>query len=1203
VTNSETKRACIVTGMHRSGTSALANLIYFSGAFLGNTLMSAKDENPKGFWENQTVVDLNDRMLHSIGLRWDLPGIGHAETVQAYLLETFWQEALAVIEAEFNDAQYIALKDPRFVTLLSFWTVILEHQGYDVSVLVIFRHPEEVANSLKARNGFRTVHSDMLWAQSLRAIVASESPNVLMVDYDTLYTDPNLLVKALAKELSLDTAALETAVLDHRKEFFDASLRHFNATGSIGNETGVASFHQTLKLINSGCFEILPYRSELLAALDESCPEVEALDCSLWIYLVAIASSGGRVVIPPSQLSGLDSTNLLLRNAFELNVETQNQIEITREKNESLRAKVEDYEGVIETLKLASDNQGIHFTQAVSELEKQKLKTAEFRKQSELTFKEIQFHKIEPDLLESEKQDVFNELTATKKILHDEQKARVWLEEKWNELTDENEELSKRFNTIHRKALGVFNQLITIVDLVTNTSRWRLGNALVSFVNKLRFKDEAFEQLVVAKDLLLRVNKEFNELDGIAVTARRGAKLSLGTIAEIKEQAAKGALQELEELIFASTRMDFTSNDKPELTVILVTFNRAELTLKCLKSLQQSTNVDFEIILVDNNSQDATQDLLGQINGVRIIRNDENVGFLKACNQALAFVRAPTVLFLNNDSEVRTDALDNALKALYSSDNIGAVGAKITQLDGSLQEAGSIVWSDASCLGYGRGESPDDFPYTFQRDVDFCSGAFLMTRTKLLESVKGFDELYEPAYYEEVDYCMTLNKLGYRVVYQPNVEISHYEFGSSEGNSYSSDLMVRNRGRFFKKHRERLKYHQAPNLDNILLARSSESLSKLKVLYIDDRVPHNYFGSGFPRSNFIVNALSEIGYLVTMYPLNFPFEETSQSLYSDINEGIEIVTGMGREKFQEFWDSRLNYYDVIWVSRPHNFEFLAPMINQKKRSHTVIYDAEAIFADREESKKKIGLNCASKKSHQQLLKEELGLVEGVDGLVAVSARDASIFSGEVSAFTQVVAFGHGVTAQDTPIDLSARKGLLFVGNLDRDGSPNVDSLLWFHEAVWPLLKRKFPLLTLEVVGSNMAPSLQGIVDENINFHGRVIDVMPYYTAARAFIAPTRFSAGIPLKLQEAAAFGLPSVATDILVDQIRWEHGVELLSAQVNSAGDFTKQCEDLLNDNELWLAVRANAKARVTRECSTQAMKGTLKSFVETFSRSEVRN
>ena len=141
-------------------------------------------------------------------------------------------------------------------------------------------------------------------------------------------------------------------------------------------------------------------------------------------------------------------------------------------------------------------------------------------------------------------------------------------------------------------------------------------------------------------------------------------------------------------------------------------------------------------------------------------------------NQAAREAHGKYLLVLNNDAQLQPGALRSALTTIGSSPDIGAVGGRIILLDGTLQEAGSIIWRDGSCLGYGRGDDPFAPTYMFRRDVDYCSGAFLLTPRALWNQMGGFDEKYKPAYYEETDYCMRLWERGLRVVFDPDVPLN-----------------------------------------------------------------------------------------------------------------------------------------------------------------------------------------------------------------------------------------------------------------------------------------------------------------------------------------------------------------------------------------------------------------------------------------------
>ena len=131
--------------------------------------------------------------------------------------------------------------------------------------------------------------------------------------------------------------------------------------------------------------------------------------------------------------------------------------------------------------------------------------------------------------------------------------------------------------------------------------------------------------------------------------------------------------------------------------------------------------------------------------------------------------------FLNNDTVVRGGWLEHLVITAEGDPKIGAVGAKLLYPDGRLQEAGNILWRDATGWNVGHAENPEDPRYNFLRDADYVSGAALLVRRELFERLGGFSEAYRPAYYEDADLCFGVRSLGYRVVYQPRAEVVHYE--------------------------------------------------------------------------------------------------------------------------------------------------------------------------------------------------------------------------------------------------------------------------------------------------------------------------------------------------------------------------------------------------------------------------------------------
>ena len=173
---------------------------------------------------------------------------------------------------------------------------------------------------------------------------------------------------------------------------------------------------------------------------------------------------------------------------------------------------------------------------------------------------------------------------------------------------------------------------------------------------------------------------------------------------EIKQAHSALFRLSLESFLTSGQFVHLPNYAAPDVSIIIVLFNRSELTLACLRSIHETCHGRVEVILVDNGSSDETSRLLSQVTGAKIVRNPENRHFLFAANQAAKLARGRHILLLNNDAQLLPGTLDAALETMRSAPDIGAVGARIVKMDGTLQEAGSIIWRDGSCLGYGRGE-------------------------------------------------------------------------------------------------------------------------------------------------------------------------------------------------------------------------------------------------------------------------------------------------------------------------------------------------------------------------------------------------------------------------------------------------------------------------------------------------------------------
>jgi GT2 family glycosyltransferase len=658
-----------------------------------------------------------------------------------------------------------------------------------------------------------------------------------------------------------------------------------------------------------------------------------------------------------------------------------------------------------------------------------------------------------------------------------------------------------------------------------------------------------------------------------------------------KKMLASMSRISLESFLLSSSTIEFQTHEKPVTSIILVLFNRAELTLQCLYSILKSRCDPYEVVIVDNASTDATRDLLKRVKGVRIVENETNLHYLLACNQAAKLARGEFLLLLNNDAQLQGDSISAALKTIKSSDDIGAVGGRIILPDGTLQEAGSIIWQDGSCLGYGRGESPFAPEFMFRRDVDYCSAVFLLTRRAQFLAQGGFDEAFAPAYYEETDYCVRLWKQGKRVVYEPGVSVLHYEFASSVSNQTAIKLQSEHRKIFTAKHREWLGKQPAFSERNLLEARTHRRGAK-RILYLDDRVPHVQLGSGFPRSNRILKALVEMGAQVSCYSLNFPKEEW-QNVYVDIPGEVEVILERGRAGLESFLMERAGWYDVIYVSRPHNLATLQSLLDRNPQlsgNARLVYDAEALFSLRKIESLRLQGRTVSAQTQKRLIEEEVQLARGCHAIISVSERERLEFVG--GGYRNAYVLGHTLVATPTPNSFDSRKDILFIGAINDLDSPNADSVIWFSKKILPLIRKNLGEGVKFLVAGKITSGIRAQLETaSVHVLGQIEDLTGLYNTAKLFIAPTRFSAGIPHKVHEAAAHGLPTVATTLIGTQLGWNHEAELLLADDEKG--FAAECVRLYQDSQLWQRLRQNALERVETECCPHAFTERLKTII----------
>ena len=226
-----------------------------------------------------------------------------------------------------------------------------------------------------------------------------------------------------------------------------------------------------------------------------------------------------------------------------------------------------------------------------------------------------------------------------------------------------------------------------------------------------------------------------------------------------------------------------------------------------------------------------------------------------------------------------------------------------------------------------------------------------------------------------------------------------------------------------------------------------------------------------------------------------------------------------------------------------------------------------------------------------MLEEEIALARIADIVISVSESERKEFEKHGIKNVQVV--GHSVAPALTSQTFRQREGFLFVGAIHEEMSPNADSIIWFLEQIFPIIRAKLGhSIPLTIAGVNTSDRVRQLAAAPVRVTGQVPDLTPLYDSARVFIAPTRYSAGIPQKVHDAAARGVPIVATPLLASQLGWTDGSSLQIA--GDAETFAEKSIQLYTDEALWHRLREAAAERIRTECSPALFDERLRSVMQ---------
>ena len=631
-----------------------------------------------------------------------------------------------------------------------------------------------------------------------------------------------------------------------------------------------------------------------------------------------------------------------------------------------------------------------------------------------------------------------------------------------------------------------------------------------------------------------------------------------------------------------TARIELPQSEHPEASIVIPLYAHAELTRAALESIRDNTrHVRYEVILVDDAADPATKSLLGKVRGARLIINETNIGYLRSVKRGADAARGRWLVLCNNDIEVRPGWLATLLECAESSSDVGIVTPKYLYPDGSLAEAGGIIWRDGTGANYGRGEQPTCSRYEFRRETDYGSAAALMVQADFWREVGGFDERFLPMYYEDTDLCFQARERGLRVMFEPRAHVIHVEGATAgvdldAGHKRHQEL---NRPKFVEKWSERLEAEHLPPDPETVWAAANRHCDA-RVLIVDHRVPMWDRDSGSLRMKGIIETLVELGCHVIFLPDNSmpvqPYTRELQRIGVEVLYGVDVGTELAAIGPS---------LDLVILSRPQQAARWLDPVRECAPSARVLYDTVDLHWLREarraatHSRDAPGEVVLSRQA-AGMRELELALIRATDATIVVTESERAQVEADVpQAVVHVLPNVHEPRAH-VP-SAQERQGLLFVGGFEHP--PNIEAALALVQQVMPLVWRECGDVPVTIVGPSAPPQVKALGSSLVDVKGWVQDLDPLLDSSSALVAPLSYGAGLKGKVTQALAAGLPVVTTPIGAEGLDAVDGEQLLIG--GTASELAERVVRVLREPDLWRRLSRSGQQLVAERCSPAVM------------------
>jgi len=1253
-----------VLGMHRSGTSAIANLIASLGFDAGDNLMPADDYNPKGYWEDNDVYRLNNDILSAISLNWDDTEKFQFRKVSVfldYLTETFSERALAIVHKKLQKSAKIIIKDPRFSILMPFWITILNQIEAEKYYILVHRNPISVSKSLSKRNKFSKEHSLQLWYYYNGCALLDLMDKLHVVSFEGLENniDEEFLKLKEYLNISDQTTSNNNGIIDigliHNRNnnlninncdnfppqiiylynyFSSLSLTsHFSIDETVVNR--IFDFEPANKQLDQKEYittlffedtrrgsrvgkKSLVHHNGKQKMYFEFKQGIIANDFNLFIcdqpcviYLksfkifttndcLLVKSFEGNYLFKHNNVFIFDSNSPYLKISLpieepiqtieiDLFIETEKNIilgfvnsvykfyaENESRKNSFVLGKISE---TLSNLNIPVsffnrlENPSNLLAKALEEKElliKQRRKLILQKKRDHQQIKGLKKEVLTLEKITELQQEIINHQSIAKdrfekleKELSNEKGKTDYL---WETKISNETEIQRLVQLLEHNN-GIIESLNNAISAIKHSASWRI-------TYPLRLLGSIILWLIKP---VFRLIKDIGY--GFELLKREGIKLFLYRIYWYIR--GKRLIEDIENAkkrnkkINRTKKISFIRESNPLVSIIIPVYNNWKYTFDCLQSIHEnSKDISYEIIIADDGSTDNTKNIEKIFKNITVLRNKENLHFLKNCNNASKYAKGKYLLFLNNDVLVQSNWLSRLINVIEPDNAVGIVGSKLLFPDGTLQEAGGILWKDGSGWNYGRSDDPEKAEYNYIKETDYVSGACLLIRKSLWEQIGGFDEQYSPAYYEDTDICFEVRRLGYKVIYQPLSKIIHFE-GMSNGtdlNAGTKKYQIANQEKFVRKWESTLSKENFNNGENVFLARE-RSATRKHVLVIDHYVPHFDKDAGSRCTFSYISLLIKMGYNVKFIGDNYYRHEPYTTVLQQL--GVEVLYGQQYAEGISSWlEKNGKYFDFVFCNRMN----IAPkyLSDLKKHTHArLIYIGHDLNFMGFKRKYEVTGDPTFLEDSKKFRVIEGEIFDAVDVILSFSTVETEmireIAPNKIVETTPV--FFYDTFNRQVP-QYDERSHLLYVGGFAHP--PNVDAICWFTDEIFPMVKKENPEVKLFIVGSNPPEQVKELSNESIIITGYVDDdtLENYYKSCRVAVIPLRMGAGVKGKLLESLYHQLPAVITSVAAEGVPEIENYTVISDDPDA---FASNILSLYNDKEKWCRYSNNCSLLIS--------------------------